>query len=214
MPTFSGLAMTDMHISQSRSDQSDRSDPFGILALFRSDMGPHVSDQSDRPATPIPAGPTGPTASNLCRAGKDKQKQCGPTGPTGPTAIRPHSAGAYSPNSDVLDFFDPYEEREAIRNYYGGQLCAEIEAAALAEAANRAGSTTNILRQLWAKHPDAKGYLAHLSVIGLMACSTLACALRWDRTRARQAKARLRASGLMTLDKRGRAKVRNRKDQK
>ena len=206
--------MTDLHISQSWSDQSDRSDPFGILALFRSDSAPHVSDQSDQPATPVPAGPTGPTADSLCRAGKGKQKQCGPTGPTGPSAIRPHSAGADSPDPDAIDVLDRYEERAAIREDHGGQPRAEAEATALAGAANRAGFTTNILRQLWAKHPDAKVYLAHLSVTGPMACSAVACALQWDRTRAWQAEARLRASGLVTLDSQGRAEVRKGKDPK
>jgi hypothetical protein len=209
--------MTDANIPKSRSDQSDQSDPFGILALFRSDMPQHLSDRSDHPVTLVlagPTGPTGPTTKNHCRTEKDKQNQCGPTGPTGPTTILPYSATATLSDADALDFLDRYEERAAIREYDGGQPRSEAEAAALAEAAKGAGLTTDVLRKLWAEHPDAKAYLAYLSSLGPTACGEVACALRWDSTRAWQAEARLRASGLVTLDSEGRAEVRKGKDQK
>lgn len=206
--------MTDMHIPQSRSDRSDWSDPFGILALFQSDMAPQTSDQSDLPATSVPAGPTGPTAGNLCPAGKDKQKQYSPTGPSGPTVIRTPSAAATFTVAGALDLLDRYEERAAIREHDGGQPRVEAEADALVEAAKGAGLTANMLRKLWAEHPDAKAFLAYLAATGPTACSDVAHALQWDRRRAWQAEARLRASGLVTLDYEGLAEVRKGKDQK
>ena len=200
--------MTDANIPKSRSDQSD---PFGILALFRSDMALKESDRSDQLATSDQAGPTGPNADSLCRTGKDKQKQCGPTGPT---LVRPNLAVATLPDADALNLIDRYEERAAIREDDGGHPRAGAEAAALADTSKEAGLKGNMLRNLWAEHPDAKAYLAHLSALRPTACGEVACALQWDLTRAWQAEARLRASGLVTLDSEGLAEVRKGKDQK
>ena len=97
---------------QNKSDQSDQSDPLGILDLFRSDPPPQVSDQSDRPAPRGPAGPTGPTAASKGRTEITAQNQRGPTGPTGPTDIeggatiappRPEPDPAPPPRADGLD---------------------------------------------------------------------------------------------------------------
>lgn len=200
--------MTDVQSPQIWSDRSDQSDPFGILALFRSDVVPSKSDQSDQLAAAISAGPTGPTASDASTTEKMTRKQCGPTGPTGPTEFKRQFIAAAPTHSDALDLFDRYEERPAIRVNDGGQLSAEAEAAALAEAASVVGLTTNIHRKVWAEHPDAKAYLAYLSATGPTTCVDAACNLNWNRTRAWQAEARLRASGLVTLDIYGHAEVR------
>lgn len=150
--------MTDANIPKSRSDQSDQPDPFGILALFWSDMGLRGSDQSDLPATLCSAGPTGPTVNGYFRTGKDQQKQHGPTGPTGPTAVSQHSDGATLPDLDALDLLNRYE--------------------------GSAGLTINMLRNFRAEHPDAKAYLRNPSLLGPMACDDVNGALQWHRTRA------------------------------
>lgn len=188
---------------------SGQSDPFGILALFRSDVAPSMSGQSDQPAVAVPAGPTGPTDSDRRWTEKTTQKQCGPTGPT--KIDQQFVAGAPA-DSHTLHLLDHYEERAAIREYDGGQLRAEAEAGALAEAASLVGLTSNMLRKLWAAHPDAQAYLAYLSATGPTAYVDAASTLHWDPTRAWQAEARLRASGLLTLDSRGRAHVRKEED--
>ena len=56
--------------------------------------------------------------------------------------------------------------------------------------------------------------LNHLDHHGPATYGLAAAALGWGATRAWQAEARLRASGLVTLDRRGRAEVRNERDPK
>jgi hypothetical protein len=125
-----------------------------------------------------------------------------------------YSAVATLPDFDALDLLDRYEEPAAFREFGGEQPRAEPEAADLAEAAKGAGLTTNMLRKLSAEQPDAKAYLVHLSARGLMAFDDVAGALQWDRTRAWQAEARLRASGMVTLDSEGLTQVRKGKHPK
>jgi hypothetical protein len=173
-----------------------------------------MSDQSDHLAVAVPAGPTSPTGSDASPAEKTTQKQLGPTGPTGPTEIHQKFVAGAPRDADALGLLDQYEERAAIREYDGGQLRAEAEAAALAEVASGVGFENNMLRKLWAEHPDAQAYLAYLSATGPTAHVDIANTLQWDRIRAWQAEARLRACGLVTLDRSGRALVRKEEDQK
>lgn len=203
--------MTNTKSPKSWSDQSGQSDPFGVLALFRSYVVPFMSDQSDQPAIPVFSGPTDV---NPSRAKKRKQKQSGPTGPTGPTQIHQQSAAVALADSDALDFLDRYEERAAIREFDGRQPRAEAETEALVEVAKAAGLTTDMLRKFWAEHPDSKAYIAQLSVLEPIACGELARTLEWDSTRAWQAEARLRAAGLVKLDGLGRAEVRKKQGSK
>lgn len=98
-----------------------------------------------------------------------------------------------------VDALDAFEERAAIREYDGGQTRAMAEAVALAEAAQACGRTPEALRRLWADHPDACAYLAHLTRHGPVLCSVAAKALGWDAMRAWQAEARLRAVGLVEI---------------
>ena len=53
--------MSEPRIHENRSGQSGRSDLFGIVGLFRSDLLPDKSDRSGQRPRPAPAGPTGPT---------------------------------------------------------------------------------------------------------------------------------------------------------
>ena len=163
-----GRAMTDAQPMKSASDRSDRSDPFGILELFRSDPPPHVSDQSDQPRR----GPTGPTSASQGRTEITSQNQCGPTGPTGPTNIEggaPAAPLAKHPGSpDTLK-------------------CASLARALWSENAARADGL----------HPDAGAYLDRLRLHGPATYGAMASAMGWDATRAWRAEAKLRASGLV-----------------
>ncbi|MGY6409898.1 MAG: DUF4326 domain-containing protein [Alkalilacustris sp.] len=193
---------------KTRSDRSDRSDPFGILDLFRSDPPPQASDRSDRDASPAPAGPTGPTAEIPGRTEIEAQNQRGPTGPTGPTATEGGAAAAPPPAPTLapgLEALDAFEERAAIREADGGQAREEAEAGALAEVAQAAGMAPEALQRLWAAHPDARTYLAHLTQHGPATVGAVGSALGWGATRAWQAEARLRAAGLVVMGPGGRA---------
>lgn len=195
--------MNEPRLTQNRSDFSDKSDPFGILSLFRSDVRSHESDQSDRAKSPDLARPTGPTAVATGRAEIDKQKQCGPIGPTGPTRERecagavPSSCGKLVPKREALASI---EERASIREMDSGQGLEPTGAAVLAEATQATGNATDALQRLWADNTDARAYLAHLLRHGPAIYGAVASTLDWGATRAWQAEARLRAAGLVHYD--------------
>ena len=197
--------MNEAQPMKSASDLSDLSDPFGIPGLFQSDTPGGPSDQSDGAAPPCPTGPTGPNGS---RTGIDKEKQACPTGPTCPTDIEggataaPPRAHKLAPGLEALDAF---EERAAIREADGGQAREAAEAAALAEVAQAAGMAPEALQRLWAAHPDARAYLAHLTRHGPATVGAAGSALGWGATRAWQAEARLRAAGMVTMGPLGQA---------
>lgn len=109
------------------------------------------------------------------------------------------------PSPDDLDALDRFEERAAIREIDGGQPRAEAEAAALAETAEAVGASPEVLRRLWADHPDARDYHRHLVAHGPATVGAAGRALGWGATRAWQAEARLRAAGLVGMDPLGRA---------
>jgi hypothetical protein len=105
------------------------------------------------------------------------------------------------------DALERNEERAAIREYDGGRVRGEAEAAALVEASRAAGVAPEALRQSWAQHPDAVAYLALLHREGPQTFGSMASALGWGATRAWQAEARLRAAGLVRLGVLGRAEL-------
>jgi len=107
--------------------------------------------------------------------------------------------GSPDPDSNL----DLYEERAAIREFDGGQARADAEAAALAKAARAAGMTPEALRGLWAAHPDARAYLAHLTRHGPQTYGAMASLMGWGATRAWLAEARLRAAGLIAMGPQG-----------
>lgn len=74
--------MTEPHAMKSASDRSDRSDPLGIVDLFRSERAVGHSDRSDHDK---PAGPIGPNGATEARTAKSEANQRGPNGPAGPT---------------------------------------------------------------------------------------------------------------------------------
>ena len=104
-----------------------------------------------------------------------------------------------------LEALDAFEERAAIREADGGQAREVAEAGALAEVAQAAGMAPEALQRLWAAHPDARAYLAHLTQHGPATVGAVGSALGWGATRAWQAEARLRAAGLVTMGPLGRA---------
>ena len=105
------------------------------------------------------------------------------------------------PDPDLIH--DLYEERAAIREFDGGQTRPEAEVAALAEVARVAGMSPEALRRLWAAHPDARAYLAHLTLHGPATVGAAGSALGWGATRAWLAEARLRAAGQIMMGPQG-----------
>lgn len=185
--------MNNARTPQIRSDRSDRSDPFGILHLFRSEALVVRSDRSDRTAAPRRSGPTGPIGVNPTLPEISEQYQSGPSGPSGPT----------DEMARVGEALDSVEERASIREFEGGQTRVDAGAAALAEVARAAGMSPEALLGLWAAHPDARAYLAQLTRNGPQTYGAMASRMGWGATRAWLAEARLRAAGLITMGPQG-----------
>jgi len=118
------------------------------------------------------------------------------------------SKGVEAPKPTAADdAFDRNEERAAIREFDGAQPREAAEAAALAEAAQAAGTTPEALRRNWATHPDAIELFTFLTAHGPHSYGAAAPALGWGATRAWAAEARLRAAGVIVHDGLGQAVV-------
>lgn len=168
--------MTDADQPKTVSDRSDRSDPFGIVRLFQSDLSAEESDPSDKRAVPRP---TCPTLATGCRTEIMPQEQASPTCPTCPASKEDRELTTPSADLGFLLALDDYEDRAAIREHLGKQPREEAEAAALVEAARAAGVTPTVLTSLWASHPDARPYLEHLKLHGPSTAGEAGSGLGW-----------------------------------
>ncbi len=173
-------AMNEVRPMKSASDQSDRSDPFGILDLFRSAPRSQVSDRSDLPGRAMRCGPAGPTPVIKGRTEITSQNQSGPTGPTGPSTIEEGAPAA--PPAEHPEFPDTLSRRSLAR-------------APRSESTARADGLDS----------DAGAYLDQLRLNGPATYGAIASDMGWGATRAWRAEAKLRALGLISIGKLGRA---------